>query len=163
MRKDPSVPVKLAPPRIEAPGALLIAGLGRRFAFNDFAGIPALWQEFHLHGAIAGHKGRATYGVVAHVAVGGESYFYVAGVEVSDVSDMDPGLMAIRLPAQRWAVFSHEGHITTIVSTIHAVFSQALPAAGLTAGDMPDLLERYDESFDPATGEGGFEIWVPIK
>jgi AraC family transcriptional regulator len=22
--------------------------------------------------------------------------------------------------------------------------------------------ERYDERFDPATGQGGFEIWIPL-
>jgi AraC family transcriptional regulator len=43
------------------------------------------------------------------------------------------------------------------------VFGHALPAAGLAAGDMPDVLERYGESFDPRTGNGGFEIWVPAK
>jgi AraC family transcriptional regulator len=41
------------------------------------------------------------------------------------------------------------------------VFAQALPAAGLAAADMPDLLERYGESFDPWTGAGGFEIGCP--
>jgi AraC family transcriptional regulator len=43
------------------------------------------------------------------------------------------------------------------------VFVKALPAAGLAAGDMPDLLERYGESFNPWTGAGWFEIWVPVK
>jgi hypothetical protein len=28
---------------------------------------------------------------------------------------------------------------------------------------MPDFLERYDESFDPWTGSGGFEMWLPLK
>jgi AraC family transcriptional regulator len=164
LREDPEVTVRLPPPRVETPGPLLIAGLGRRFAFSDFAGIPALWQELHPHlGAIRGQRGSVSYGVVAHVAAGGESYFYLAGVEVSDVSDLDPSFTAIRLPAQRWAVFSQEGHITTIVSTITAVFREALPAAGLTAADMPDLLERYGENFDPHTGKGGFEIWVPVR
>jgi AraC family transcriptional regulator len=164
MRDDPKVAVHLAPPRIETPGPLLIAGLGRRFASNDFAGIPTLWQELHPHlGAIPSQKGGASYGVVTQVAAGGDSYFYLAGVEVSDTSDLDPGFTRLQLPAQCWAVFKQEGHIITIASTVNAVFGQALPATGLTPGDMPDLLERYDESFDPQTGKGGFEIWVPVK
>jgi AraC family transcriptional regulator len=164
LREDPAVTVCLPPPRIETRAPLLIAGRGRRFALNDFAGIPALWQELHPYlGAIPGQKDSAAYGVVAHMAAGGGSYFYLAGVEVSDVSDLEPGFTGIRLPAQRWAVFVQPGHITTIVSTINAVFRQGLPAAGLTAGDMPDLLERYPENFVPHTGMGGFEIWVPVK
>jgi len=27
--------------------------------------------------------------------------------------------------------------------------------------DAPNF-ERYDERFDPLTGNGGFEIWVPV-
>jgi AraC family transcriptional regulator len=164
LRDDPAVPVQLPPPRLVSLGPVIIAGIGRRFACDDFAGIPALWQELHPHfGAIPGQKGNAAYGLVANVAGAGDTYFYLAGLEVSDLSDLDRRFTGIRLPAQRWAVFPHDGHITTIASTIHAVFARALPAAGLTPGDMPDLLERYGDTFDPWTGAGGFEIWVPVK
>ena len=164
LREDPAVPVHLPPPRLVSLGPLLIAGIGRRFACDDFAGIPALWQELHPYlSEITRQKGNAAYGLVANTAAAGDTYFYLAGVEMSDLSDLETNFTAIRLPAQRWAIFPHGGHITTIVSAIHAVFAQALPAAGLAAGDMPDLLERYGESFDPRTGKGGFEIWVPVK
>jgi len=97
------------------------------------------------------------------MAAAGDSYFYLAGVEVSDLSDLDDHFTSIRLPAQRWAAFSHEGHVTTIGSTIHAIFARELLAVGLAPGDMPDLLERYDDNFNPWNGAGGFEIWVPVK
>lgn len=163
LREDPKVSVSLPPPRIETPGPLLIAGLGRRFASDDFAGIPALWQEFTPHlGAIPGQKGKATYGLVTGVGAG-DGYFYLAGVEMRTLADLDGTFTGIRLPAQRWAAFRHAGHVTTIAATIHAVFTQALPAGGLIPGDMPDLIERYGEGFDPVTGAGGFEIWVPVR
>lgn len=161
LREDPKVSIQLPPPRIETPGPLLIAGLGRRFASDDFASIPALWQEFTPHlGAIPGRKGKATYGLVAGA---GGGYFYLAGVEMRTLADLGDALTGIRLPAQRWAIFRHDAHVTAIAATIHAVFSQALPAAGLVPGDMPDLIERYGEGFDPVTGAGGFEIWVPVS
>jgi AraC family transcriptional regulator len=28
--------------------------------------------------------------------------------------------------------------------------------------DAPSF-ERYDEKFDPSTGNGGLEFWVPVK
>jgi AraC family transcriptional regulator len=164
LREDPRLHVDLPPPRFETPGPLLIAGLGRRFASSDFAGVPALWQEFQPHiGAIPGQKGAVAYGLAARMAADGDSSFYLAGVEVADLSDLDDTFTGIRLPAQRWAVFPHRGHVTTIASTIDAIFGAALPSAGLTHGDMPGLLERYDEKFDPRTGDGGFEIWAPVK
>lgn len=162
LRDDPKVPVQLAPPRIEPSGPLLIAGIGRRFTCDDFAGIPALWQEFMPHlAAIPGRKGTAAYGLVTGVGAG-DTYFYLAGAEVRDFGELDGALTGIRLPAQRWAAFRQNDHITTISATIHAIFSQALQEAGLTPGDMPDLIERYDEDFDPVTGAGGFEIRVPV-
>jgi AraC family transcriptional regulator len=164
LREDPVVPIRLPPPRIVSPGPLLIAGIGRRFAYDDFAGIPALWQEFQPHlGEFPGQRGSAACGLIADVAAGGETYFYLAGVEVSELAELDKSFTGIKLPAQRWAVFPHEDHITTIASTIHAIFAEVLPAMGLTAGDMPDLLERYGKSFDPWTGSGGLEIWVPVR
>lgn len=164
MREDPKVAVDLPPPRIETRGPLLIAGLGRRFAVNDLAGIPALWQELRPHlGYIPSQKNAVAYGLVARMAADGESLFYLAGVEVSDLSDLDDGFTGIKLPAQRWAVFPYTGHITTIAATIDTIFAEALPAAGLRHGDMPDLLERYDQRFDSQSGAGGFEIWVPVK
>jgi AraC family transcriptional regulator len=36
------------------------------------------------------------------------------------------------------------------------------PSSGHELVDAPDF-ERYGEEFDPQTGLGGFEIWVPIK
>ena len=164
LREDPKVFVDLPPPRFETPGPFAIAGIGRRLARNDFAAIPALWQEFHPHiGSVQGQKGAHTFGFCARLAADGDSYFYLAAVEVADLSDLDDELTGMRLPAQRWAVFAHRGHVSAISSTIDAIFCKALPAAGLIHGDMPDVLERYGPSFDPRTGEGGFEIWVPVK
>jgi AraC family transcriptional regulator len=164
LREDPAVAVRLPPPRLVALGPLIIAGLARRFSVDDFAGIPSLWQEFHPHIAtVPQRRDAATFGLVADMAAEGESYLYLAGVEVAGLADLDPRFTAIRLPAQRWAVFEHRGHVTTIASTLGAIFGVALPAAGLTAGDLPDLIERYDKRFDPWTGTGGFEIWIPLK
>ena len=38
------------------------------------------------------------------------------------------------------------------------------PSGGswLKVADAPNF-ERYDDKFDPATGNGGLEIWVPVK
>jgi AraC family transcriptional regulator len=163
VRNDRPIPVRLCGPRIESPGPLLIAGIGRRFDCDDFAGIPSLWQEFHAQaGAIRGRNSEVSYGVVSGVLAEGNTYLYLAGVEVGDFAELDSSFTGLRLPAQSWAVFAHEGHITTILSTIHAVFDHGLADAGLRQAGMPDLLERYTSRFDPQTGTGGFEIWVPI-
>ena len=35
-------------------------------------------------------------------------------------------------------------------------------AVEFTAADAPSF-ERYGKKFDPRTGNGGFEIWLPVK
>ena len=66
------------------------------------------------------------------------------------------------IPEQRYAVFTHADHVASIRRTVNAIWNQWLPASGLKAADAPNF-ERYDEAFDPATGNGGFEIWIPVR
>jgi len=42
------------------------------------------------------------------------------------------------------------------------IWNKWLPASGLELTDSP-FFERYGESFDPRTGSGGFEFWLPLK
>ena len=65
-------------------------------------------------------------------------------------------------PTQKYAVFTHRDHISTIRRTINTIWNHWLPASGLKAADAPNF-ERYDENFDPLTGNGGLEIWVPVR
>ena len=164
LREDPAVPVHLPPPRLVSLGPLLVAGIRaplrlRRFCRHPraLAGTPPLPRRNR-----GPEEQRRLRSGRQHGGSRRQLFLSRRG-RVSDLSDLDGNLTAIRLPAQRWAIFPHGGHITTIASTIHAVFARALPAAGLAAGDMPDLLERYGESFNRWTGAGGFEIWVPVK
>jgi AraC family transcriptional regulator len=46
------------------------------------------------------------------------------------------------------------------------MISEWLPTSGYeaaTSPGAPDFFERYTEEFDPRTGMGGIEVWIPIK
>lgn len=92
------------------------------------------------------------------MSANGDSHVYLAGVEVAADTEVREPLRRITLPARIWATFTRRGHITTIMSTVHAIFAEALPAAGLVPSDDPDLLEVYPETFDPWSGLGGVEL-----
>ena len=53
-------------------------------------------------------------------------------------------------------------HISTIRRTVNTIWNHWLPASGMKAADAPNF-ERYDEKFDPLTGNGGLEIWIPVE
>jgi AraC family transcriptional regulator len=152
----------LNPPRFETSKPLLVAGVGDRFSQEDGAGIPALWQRFHQTVAqLPSRVGPVAYGVCCNGDDAG-NFDYIAGVEVTDFSDLPRDFMRVRIPTQKYAVFTHREHISTIRRTINTIWNHWLPQSGFQAGDAPNF-ERYDENFDPHTGNGGLEIWLPIK
>lgn len=161
---DSTPTASLQPPRLATAQALLVAGVGARYNHCDAGGanIPGQWQSFHEKvGEIPNRIGKLAYGVCCNGDDSG-NFDYIAGVEVADFSDLPREFARVRIPEQRYMVFSHGEHISTIRRTVMAIWNQWLPQSGLKAADAPNF-ERYDETFDPATGNGGLEIWVPVK
>jgi AraC family transcriptional regulator len=152
----------LQPPRFETSTPLLVAGLGERYTWESGAAIPGQWQRFQQAVPdIPGRIGRVAYGVCCNGDDAG-NFDYIAGVEVSDFSDLPREFAKVRIPEQRYAVFTHKDHISTIRRTVNTIWNAWLPASGLKAADAPNF-ERYGENFDPVTGNGGLEIWVPVR
>jgi AraC family transcriptional regulator len=159
---DSTVTDKLQPPRFTTARPLLIAGVSDRFSHENGAGIPGLWQRFHQSVAdIPGRIGQVAYGVCCNGDDAG-NFDYIAGVEVSDYSDLPREFVRVRIPEQKYAVFAHRDHVSSIRRTVSTIWNHWLPASGLKMADAPTF-ERYDENFDPLTGNGGFEIWVPVR
>ena len=162
IRMDASLIVDLEPPRFENGRALLIAGLGERYSFETTHGIPWQWKRFAPYiGNIPGQVGRTAYGVCCN-GDGAGNFDYIAGVEVASFDDLPSEFSRIRVPAQRYAVFSHRDHVSRLRATFYTIWNKWLPASGYTHADAPDF-ELYDESFDPGTGTGTVEVWLPIR
>ena len=152
----------IQPARFENGSVLLIGGIGARYTCETSAGIPAQWQRFVPHlGHIPGQSGRTAYGVNCNPDDEG-NFDYICGVEVSDFSKLPADWSRLRITPQRYAVFSHREHISTIRSTWSAIWNKWLPESGHVLADAP-YLEVYGEEFDSRTGAGGLEIWIPIK
>jgi AraC family transcriptional regulator len=153
---------QLQPPRFETSKPLLIAGLGERYTWESGAAIPGQWQRFNQSVAdIPDRVGQVTYGVCCNGDDSG-NFDYVAGVEVSDFSRLPLEFQRVRIPEQKYAVFTHGEHISAIRRTVGTIWNHWLPASGMKAADAPNF-ERYGEQFDSVTGNGGLEIWVPVK
>ena len=157
-----SVLKELAEPRFETRKAFLVAGLSARYDYESCGGgIPAQWQRFGPYiGSVAGQVGSDAYGVRYNSDDNGLDY--LCGVEVGEFSQLPPELSRVRVPANHYAVFTHYGHISAIRSTWSTIWSKWLPKSGHQIADAPDF-ERYDARFDPRSGNGEVEIWVPLK
>lgn len=151
----------LAMPRFEDGKELLIAGLNERYTFETRVNIPTQWERLCPHlDRVPGQVGQATYGVSWNCEPK-VSFDYLAGVEVCDTTNLPAEFTSVRLPAQRYAVFSHSLHVSKLPETIDAIWRKWVPDCGLACEE--DCIERYTAEFNPNTGLGGMEIWVPLK
>ncbi|HEX6546497.1 MAG TPA: GyrI-like domain-containing protein [Bryobacteraceae bacterium] len=151
-------------PRTEYGKPLLIAGLRRHFA-GPSNGIAQQWSQFaHYLGNIPGQIGRVAYGLCFLESKGLD---YLSGVEVSSIDSTPPELSWVMIPAQTYAVFSHNAHVSKLRETLDAIEHDWLPSSGHIATEArpgaPRFFERYGEAFDPKTGMGDIEVWIPIR
>lgn len=163
IRMDEPILMNLAPPRFVSGKTMLIAGLGEHYSMSSSAaGIPSQWQRFLPHfGHVPGQVGKVAYGVICNSDDAGYMD-YICGVEVAEFSKISQDWSRIRIPEQNYAVFAHGGHITSIRSVWNTIWNKWVPESGRKVAEGPEL-ERYSESFDSVTGNGGFEIWIPLK
>ena len=154
--------VKPEPPRFESGKPMLFVGLSERHSFEATQGVPAQWQKFMANcGEIPDKAHPIPVGVATNMDDDG-NFEYACAVEVSKFSTTPRGFAQLRVPAQKYAVFPHREHVSTIGATYSAIWNHWLPDHNISVADGASL-ERHLETFDPQTGLGGVEIWIPIK
>ncbi|MGF1551465.1 MAG: GyrI-like domain-containing protein [Paracoccaceae bacterium] len=156
MNKDMIVDV--AKPELRDRAAFRVVGLSARCTFEDTSAIPALWQAFDAReAAVSGTAPGVAYGVCCDADAAGR-FRYLAGVEADGRAE---GLDVVDVSANRYAVFTHRGHVSDLAKTVYTIWNESLPDAGLEPAKAPDF-ERYDHRFDPETGRGVVEVWIPV-
>lgn len=148
-------------PRFEDGRAMLLAGLRQHHKLDEApAGIPAQWQRFMSLGLLK--DGDTTYGVMCGTDQAARTLEYMCAVEVPSFEGISPDIGRMRIPAAPYAVFTHQGNVRTLRQTWDAIWSQWLPTSGFRPANTPDF-ERYNDRFNPMTGEGVIEIWFPVE
>jgi len=154
--------IELEAPRFVSGPPMLVVGLSARHSFATTQDIAAQWQKFMAsYGDIPDKTNPIPIGISANMDDDG-IFEYTCGVEVSRFSATSRGLVQLRIPAQTYAVFQHREHVSQIGATYAAIWNHWLPDHSRLAADGPTL-ERHLETFNPQTGLGGVEIWIPIK
>ena len=152
-------------PRLFTGEAMALIGRRERYALADAHGhIPMQWAWFgpRIPDIPARHE-TDTFGLCSDADNDAMTYF--CGVRVSTQASVPHDLVAVTVPALRYAAFVHQGPASTLSQTIMVALGEWLPAAGLAVhkgAGVPDLVEHYGAGFDPQTGSGSFEIWVPV-
>lgn len=158
----------LAPLRIEQHEPIRLAGFARQFTDKSMNEIPDLWRNFGTRiVAISNPAGSGAYGVSYGRADDEEGFAYIVGVEVNDASVVPDDFDTLKIPALQMAVFPHDGDVSELSGTIHLVWTEWLPESGYQFDERGRggiyQIERYTDAFDPASGRGGMEIWIPVS
>jgi len=163
MIMDAPLNPKLADPRIEDRKALLLAGLIKTFPMKDLGAIPSLWPQFdQVQDDIPGRGASSRYFGASLSFSEEKGCEYMAALEVPDLADVPSHIQTTTIRPATYAIFTQPGHITLMRPTIMSIWQDWLPGSGYTAAEAP-LLEYYPPEFDGRTGNGGFEVWLPVK
>jgi len=135
-------------------------GLDRPMTDDELPAIPAQWAEFNAADlAIENSLGKGSYGIVHGFE--GDSWRYACACEVSKLGAIPEGYTHITAPAANFAVFKSSENVSRIGDVISIVMDW-IDTSDYQSAEGP-MLEFYGPSYVPETGEGGFEIWTPVK
>jgi predicted transcriptional regulator YdeE len=152
----------LSAPRFQEGPVLLVAGLNASYGRDTRARIPQQWERLAPHlGKVPGQVGQDAYGV-CHAAGPDRRFEYLAGVAVSSADRLPEGFTTVKVEARRYAVFTHPGHVSSLPATIDTIRTRWAPDCGLRVANGAPCFERYTPEFDPGTGLGGMEVWIPL-
>ena len=151
--------IDVAPPVLQDRPGFTVVGLALRCSFMDPSGIPALWRDFNDRIDEVATTPREAFGVCFD---GDDTGFrYLAGMEPDDATTPQ-GMERLDIPAARYAVFTHDGHISDFPKTVYTIWNKALAEAKLCPAGTPDF-EVYDQRFNVETGRGQVDICIPVK
>ena len=154
--------MSIQPERLINAASMQLSGIDKHYTFQEMDQIPVQWSQFGPRlGAIPGQVGAVGYDLCHNMDTSG--FHYMSCAEVSGGFDLPAELATKTLPAQRYAVFRHEDHVSKISETVDAIWQGWLPQSECEVVGDPVMLERYGETFCPDKGIGDVEIWIAIK
>jgi AraC family transcriptional regulator len=152
----------IAPVRSESLGEMKFVGLCEHVPFSQLQNIAAQWQRFmQRYGEIENKAHPIPAGVSTNLDEEG-NFDYLCAVEVKRFGALPEGLERITLKPETYTVFRHDGHISEIGQTYHAIWNDWVPEGGRQIADAASI-ERHMETSDTRTGYGGVEIYIPVR
>lgn len=152
----------MTPDRFETHRPMLLAGLRRWHGFAEGPlQIPLDWKRFVARLPLAGQVGDVTYGATCDADMANERFEYMCAVEVEDFEPLRPDVGRMRVPEATYAVFVHEGPVSSIRETIMDGHEWLASNGEWKDGGTPNF-ERYGPGYDPVAGQGDTTLWLPV-
>ena len=157
---------QLEAPRIETSQSLQLVGLQQNYNSKTRNEIPKQWERFAPQiPALSGKSMGVAYGVVL-AGSAPDSIHYFCGVEACENAKLSGEFTHVSIPAHRFAKFSHHDHVSKLHETEMAIMDNwAAEHRNEMARDpkLPLMVEYYGPKFNPQTGTGDMEVWIPVN
>lgn len=158
-------------PRIEILDDLRVCGMACT-SKNMHGEIPALWDRFipRMHEIKSNVMFGRTFGVcealeenIEDVDLDNPGEFgYLAGVQITDDSDIPNGMEVWDVPHKKYAVFTHRGTVHTLGDTYKMIYAKWIPESGYKIVFTYDF-EVYGPDYNPTDPNAVMEIYLPIE
>jgi AraC family transcriptional regulator len=139
-----------------------IAGLNQSYTMETRLAIPQQWGRFvPMADGVPSAQGKPFYGISWNTKPDC-SFDYLTGFEITSGTELPAAFTTLKLDACRYAVFAHTSHVSSLPKTIDTIWTKWVPESGLKIAKAP-CIERYTAEFNPQTGLGGMEVWIPLE
>ena len=156
------MPKVLSTPRVEVMPARRFAGPVQKYDMESRANIPAQWVAYNSDGTrVPGAVPDDYYGAVFNFSEKDGTFDYLCGQEVPAGAALPAGFGSVTISG-RYARFATKGHISTMGAAWAEVYGDWLSRPDYRPRPGPSV-EYYPPEFDGMTGDGGFELWVPVE
>lgn len=149
----------LGRPEYRSISEINLVGLNETYSMETRVRIPSQWERFV--GAASRLTDKGDFYGVAWNHQKDCSFDYLTGVAVKNLETPN-GFVPFKIKSQKWAVFSHEGHVSMLAKTIDTIWSKWAPECGLKIAKAP-CIEHYTHEFNAQTGLGGMYIWIGLE
>jgi AraC family transcriptional regulator len=155
------MPKVLSTPRVEVMSLRRFAGPVQKYDMETRANIPAQWVAYNQAGTrVETATPDDYYGAVFNFSEKEGTFDYLCGQEVAAGVALPSGFGLVTISG-RYARFATKGHISTMNAAWAEVYGDWLSRPDYRPRPGPSV-EYYPPAFDGMTGEGGFELWVPV-
>lgn len=152
----------MEPIRFEDVGERHFVGVCRTVEMKTAGeGIMQVWMDFSKVNEVESMDTQLAYGLMPKNEPGSSSFDYMAAYGVDELATSHAEHDVLTVGAGQYAVFRHDGLAADARSTWDPIFNQWMPSSAYEHDVLP-FQEVYNDSFNSSTGQGGFEIWIPV-
>ncbi len=124
--------------------------------------LPKLWSEFLPRLEEIRHSVSSTcYGIIQETEGVADELNYYAATEITEVSEIPNGLEVVKLPAQKYARFTHKGEVKNLDMTVSYIYSTWLANSEFAYANEADL-EVYGSAYHPTSDQSEIYYCIPV-